>query len=488
VPPLALAYVIADETALEDHMNTRHTSLVLILALGLLLAAIATGPLLLRAGELSQVYLPLLGAPVPQPPPGTTSLVSVATDGTPGNYGSESASIAAGGRHVAFASWANNLVPGDTNAVTDIFVRDLEMRLTTRVSIASNGQQANGHSSYPVISADGRYIAFESSATNLVPDDTNNFCGFGLYPTDNCQDIFVHDRQTGETTLVSRATGGLQANYSSHNPAISADGRFVAFSSYANNLTPDSYVREGIYVHDRLTGETTRVSVASDGTPANEQSLYASISADGRLVAFASSATNLIPDGNLRWDIYVHDRESGQTAQVSVASDGTVGNNDSMSAPSISADGRYVVFSSYATNLVPGDTNAGSDIFVHDRITGLTTRVSVATGGIQASSSYYHLSTAISATGRFVVFESDAPDLVPGDTNYSGDIFIHDLQTVKTIRVSVSTSGEQGDALSAGPSISGDGRFVVFISWAHNLIPNDTLWTKDVYLHSYAPD
>ena len=250
---------------------------------------------------------------------------------------------------------------------------------TTRLSVASDGSEGNGSSALPAISADGRYVAFESLARNLVSDDTNNFA-----------DIFVHDRQTGETTRASVASDGAEANHASLAPGISADGRYVAFWSSASNLVPDdTNDTADIFVRDRHTGETTRVSVSSDGTEANGFSAFIpTISADGRYVAFQSSATNLVSgDTNNFADIFVHDRQTGETTRASVAGDGTEGNNSS-DYPSISADGRYVAFHSSASNLVPDDTNDTADIFVHDRQTGETTRVSVASDGTEVSRPY----------------------------------------------------------------------------------------------------
>jgi Tol biopolymer transport system component len=233
----------------------------------------------------------------------------------------------------------------------------------------------------------------------------------------------VHDRLTGQTTRVSVASDGAQGNGDSECPSISADGRYVAFASLASNLVPgDTNGRMDIFVHDRLTGQTTRVSVASDGTEGNGDSGFPSISADGRYVAFASLASNLVPgDTNGTWDVFVHDRLTGQTTRVSVASGGAQGNGDSR-FPSISADGRYVAFQSYASNLVPGDTNGVLDVFVHDRLTGQTTRVSVASDGTQGDS--YSFGSSISADGRYVAFASYASNLVPGDTNGWADVFV----------------------------------------------------------------
>ena len=422
--------------------------------------------------------------------PGNTTRVSVASDGTQSNHDSYNPSISADGRFVAFESEATNLVSGDTNNFRDIFVHDRQTGQTTRVSVASDGTQSNQHSYNPSISADGRYVAFESEATNLVSGDTNNH-----------QDIFVHDRQTGQTTRVSVASDGTQANDYSYNPSISADGRYVAFISYASNLVggdteppilpsttslpnnPASKVTGGVsqvFVHDRQTGATTLVSVAIDGSEGNDHSEEVSISADGRYVAFASSATNLVSgDTNKHPDIFVRDLQTNQTTRVSVASDGTQANNFSFE-PSISADGRYVAFMSWADNLVSGDTNGDWDIFVHDRQTGATIRVSVATGGGQAAGRSQ--SPSISADGRYVAFASSASNLVSGDTNNHPDIFVHDRQTGVTMQVSVASDGTQTYAFSSDPSISADGRYVAFGSEADNLVSGDTNGRFDIFV------
>jgi Tol biopolymer transport system component len=396
--------------------------------------------------------------------------VSVASDGTQGNGASALPSISADGRYVAFLSGASNLVPGDTNGVDDVFVHDRLTGQTTRVSVASDGTEGNGHSESPSISADGRYVAFASYASNLVPGDTNGV-----------MDVFVHDRLTGQTTRVSVASDGTQGNGESRYPSISADGRYVAFMSYASNLVPgDTNGVMDVFVHDRLTGQTTRVSVASDGTQGNGDSVSPSISADGRYVAFMSYAYNLVPgDTNGKADVFVHDRLTGQTTRVSVASDGTQGNDGSGGA-SISANGRYVAFVSGASNLVPGDTNGVDDVFVHDRLTGQTTRVSVASDGTQGNGDSWWPS--ISADGRYVAFMSWASNLVPGDTNGTWDVFVHDRLTGQTTRVSVASDGTEGNSDSIYPSISADGRYVAFQSWASNLIPRDTNGAWDVFV------
>lgn len=281
---------------------------------------------------------------------------------------------------------------------------------------------------------------------------------------------------------------------------MSADGRYVAFHSNASNLVlGDNNGAYDVFVHDRNTGQTTRVSVASNGSEANNNSCggsstWATISDDGSYVGFQSDADNLVPnDGNGVDDIFVHDRTTGKTTRISVASDGTQGNNASAYAD-ISANGRYIAFKSNANNLVQGDTNQVQDVFVRDLETGKTTRVNVASDGSQANNSYdVFTNPAISADGRYVAFDSNANNLVPGDTNqftnFEGeiedalDVFLHDRQTGKTTRVSVASDGSQGNNSSYVPAITGDGRYVVFYSEASNLVSADTNQWQDVFVH-----
>ncbi|WP_256867937.1 calcium-binding protein [Candidatus Entotheonella palauensis] len=396
--------------------------------------------------------------------------ISMNSDGSEANNSSFEASLSADGRFVAFESNANNLVLGDTNETTDIFVHDCDTRDTTRVSIASNGSQANGRSAESHISADGRFVVFRSAASNLVPGDTNNEI-----------DIFVHDRSSGETTRVSVASDGSQANDFNFAGRLSADGRFVSFGSDASNLVPgDSNAVCDSFVHDRLTGQTTRVSVASDGSQANDFSFApGSLSADGRFIVFDSDASNLVPgDTNMAADVFVHDRQTGGTTRVSVASDGTQGNHFSL-AGNISANGQIVVFTSSASNLVPGDANGESDILVHDRLTGQTTRINVARDGTQANGG--SADSHISADGQLVVFESLADNIVPGDTNHESDIFVHDRGTGQTLRVSVIPDDLQANGPSQRGHLSADGQVVAFSSLANNLASDDANDHTDIF-------
>ena len=398
------------------------------------------------------------------------SLVSLTTGGSQGNDQSRFPSLSPDGRFIAFNSWANNLVGGDTNNTSDVFVHDRQTGQTTCVSVASNSTLGNNYSSSPALSADGQVVAFWSYANNLVSGDTN---GMG--------DAFVHDRQTGQTTRVSVATGGGQGTSGSDYPTLSADGRFVAFQSLAANLVGgDTNAAQDIFVHDRQTAQTTRVSVATGGTQGNGNSYGPMLSADGRFVVFGSSANNLVSgDTNGAADVFVHDRQTGQTTRVSVASDGSQGNNDS-GGSTLSVDGRLVAFSSSASNLVSGDTNGVNDVFVYDRQTGQTTRISVASDGTQGNS--YSSRPAISADGRFVTFESWASTLVSDDTNGASDGFVYDRRTGRTTRVSVATDGSQGNNESYYPVPSADRRFIAFESRTSTLVSSDTNGQWDVFV------
>ncbi len=267
------------------------------------------------------------------------------------------------------------------------------------------------------------------------------------------------------TERMSVSTAGVQGNNDSYMPVVSADGRFVAFCSYASNM--DASSASGVFVRDRQLGLTERVSVDSAGTPVNGFYWRIAISADGRFAAFETDAANLVPnDTNGTWDVFVHDRQTGVTERASTDSAGLESNGPSHQ-PSLSPDGRFVAFYSSATNLAPGDANLVDDVFVHDRQTGLTERVSLGQGGAEGN----NLSRwpSISADGRFVAFESSASNLVSWDANPWTDVFVRDRLNGTTELVSVSSTGVQGDNVSGFPSISPDGRYVTFSSNASNL-------------------
>lgn len=345
-----------------------------------------------------------------------TALVSVSpTAGLAENGGSFSPSLSADGRLIAFSSEATNLVAGDMNGKADIFLHDRLTGATTLVSVSPTGEIALGGASLsPSISADGRIVAFDSEAKNLVAGDTNNL-----------EEIFVRDLAAGATELVSVSLTGGSANNNSYQASISADGRFVAFTSDALDLVAgDTNTASDVFLYDRLAAATTLVSVSltggvADGTSGSDT---ASVSADGRFVAFSSRATNLVAgDTNGSDDIFVRDTVLGTTELVSVSL--TVVPAGASISPSISADGRFVAFGSSSSQLVAGDTNGQTDVFVRDRQAGTTIRVNVTSTGAQALDGGSEL-PRISANGRYVAFRSDATDLVPGDNNRKRDVFV----------------------------------------------------------------
>jgi Tol biopolymer transport system component len=396
--------------------------------------------------------------------------VSVSSRGRQGNGSSLGPSLSADGRFVAFRSTASTLVPGDTNRVQDVFVRDRRAGTTTRISVAGDGSEANGESGGAAISGDGRIVAFWSDASNLVPGDT-----YGR------KDVFVRDRSASTTTRVSVSSEGRQANGPSRAPALSGNGAIVAFRSDASNLVADDTNETGdIFVHDRRTGETTRVSIDSRGGQSNGRSRDPALNGIGRFVAFRSEASNLAPhDTNGAGDIFVHDRKTGATTRASVDSRGRGASGCGVTGcgcdPVLSADGRFVSFWSSATNLVPADTNGAWDVFVRDLRRHTTTRVSVWSGGSQGEGSSGE--PWLSGNGRVVAFASLAP-LTVEDGNEDWDVYIHDRRTGLTTLV----TERQAGGLSTDPALSRNGRYVAFYSFATKLVGGDTNRRADVFV------
>lgn len=402
------------------------------------------------------------------------TLVSVALDDTAaaGNL-SEDPVVSANGRFVAFHSFAFNLVPNDFNGRRDVFVRDLQNGTTTLVSVNLSGvETSNGTSENPTISADGRYVVFESDASDLVPNDTNTQ-----------RDIFLRDLQTGTTTLVSlnnARTGG--GNQSSVNAVITANARYVAFSSFASDIVDfDNNNTVDIFVYSIATGQMRMVSCniacTSPGNAASympnlpkDKAPRAVFSKDGRHLVFESQATNLTgtpdPNGNSP-DVFVRDLEVGITKVLSADPFLTATANGSSTTPIISGNGRFVFFQSTATNLTPNDTNNGLDLFVCDLNSNEKTLVSVTTtntgSDIHPNSHFFPVA---SDDGRYVIFQSNAKTYVTNDSNNEIDVFRRDLQTNTTTLISVNTSGgtNAGDSV-LGAVMSTNGRFVAFIGF-----------------------
>lgn len=396
-------------------------------------------------------------------------------------------SVSDDGRYIAFESDDSGLVSLDINGVTDIFVHDRQTGTTERVSVDSLGVEGNAASYSSRISGDGRYVVFLSDSDNLVVGDSNTFT-----------DVFVHDRQTDSTERVSVDSLGAEATLGVMNspfygrrPDISIDGRYVVFQSESDDLVAgDINGTFDVFVHDRQTDVTERVSVDSLGNESNDFSTndtteehQISISGDGRYVVFASLASNLVGgDADGINDIFVHDRQLDTTEIISVDSLGNQGNANSFS-PSISNDGRYVAFKSISTNLVSSDTNVRPDIFVHDLQTGSTERVSVDSSGSEGDQNSF--SPSISGDGRYVAFRSNSTNLVSGDGNADYDVFVHDIQTGETEIVSVNSLGDEGDNNSITPSISRNGQYVVFESLATNLVAGDTNGVSDIFFFDF---
>ncbi len=439
-------------------------------------------------------------------PPGAVGVIersSIADDLTEGDAGSGGVSISGDGRFVAFSSAASNLVPNDTNNFTDVFLRDTCLGASSgcvpsvvRVSVATDGSQANGFSFSPAISANGRYVAFTSDADNLVSGDTNHF-----------PDIFVRDTCFGapvgcvaSTVRVSLNNDGTQILLQNGEPAINADGRFVAFGSgMVDYYYGPSF---NIFVRDTCAGvlvgckpSTTLISALPSGQAGSIDSESPAISSNGRFVAFQSADQMTFDDTDQVGDVFLRDTCIGapagckpSTVLVSIGDDGSQSANGVSRDVSINATGRFVIFNTFNSNGQP------SAVFVRDTCVGApigckasTTRVSVASAGAVGTSD--SRGGSLSDDGRFIAFESDATNLVSGDTNNATDIFVRDTCVgtpvgcaPSTIRVSVTLDGVQANGSNGGPAISGNGRFVVFGSSASNLAPGDANKADDVFL------
>jgi len=432
------------------------------------------------------------------------------------------------GHLVGMTADASNLVPDDTNGQPDVYIYNFNTRELTKVTVAAGGTSPPSSgvsgSSEVRVSSDGRYYVLSSTDASAAKPAPGTAAKVGA-DTNNVSDIFLYDKQADDTTRVSvpnladQGTLGTEADKSSLEPALSSDGRYVVFWSNARNLvTGDSNRYADIFLHDRQTGTTKRVSVpnlADQGTLGTEaagvsfnagNSFSPSVSDDGRYVAFRSQATNLVLNDSSGdstnaylkgTDIFVHDIQTGETTRVSVpnlADQGTLGTeaNNNSGNPEISADGKFIVFKSDATNLVVGDTNNScdlnfdtvfdencTDIFLYEIGTGVLTRLSVDSNGVESNGACF--SPSINSDGLYVAFECNASNLVAGDTNGKYDIFVHKTSTGATTRVSVASDGTQGDGDSGSASISGNGQYVAFDSDATTLVAGDNNGFKDVF-------
>lgn len=410
---------------------------------------------------------------------GLTDLLSLAPGGGQGNAASGTGPVHAlamtpDARHVAFVATASNLVPGDTNNQFDVFRLDRLTGTIVRCNLGPGGVQSNNQCYLPDISADGAIVAWNGSASNLVPGDVNGF-----------EDVFVRDVAAGTTELVSVNNLGVQGNLPSQSPSLSGDGRYVAFWSGATNLAPSDGNGTGdIFVRDRLLNRTLPLTILPSGIQANANSGSPSINRLGTHVVFRSSASNLVfADTNGVDDLFLYDLQVNTLVRVAQPPGITQSNGDS-AWPTISTDATVIAFESDASNLVPGDTNGVRDVFVQNLLTGVIRRASVDSNGVQgdAVSDEAHLS----ADGQHVVFSSVATNLVANDTNGFQDVFVHHLATGVTARISRSTAAlGNANQASSYPVVSADGLEAVFTSAASNLVSMDTNLSHDVFVRRW---
>jgi Tol biopolymer transport system component len=382
---------------------------------------------------------------------GEVLLCSNSSAGTLGNSVSDAPMMSSDGRYLVFSSLADNLATGDTNGKRDIYRKDLSTGEATRCSTSTSGGEPNQDCNNPSISADGRYIAFESVAWNLVSDDTNN-----------TYDVFCKDLVTGNLIRCSTDSSGTQGDQESTNPCMSSDGKFIAFESAATNLVAgDTNNCRDIFRKNLATGETLRCSADASGIQDNNTCYRPRLSQDGRYVVFESAASNLVStDTNGEWDIFRKDMVSGEIVICSTDSSGTQADGSSKYA-AMSTDGKYVSFRSDAANLVAGDYNANFDIFLKDLSNGQTVCCSTNPAGSFVNGIGER--SAVSDDGRFVVFEARSYFLVGSSGPGSTSIYLKDLSTGRVLHCANSSiiGGQYG---GLNPSISSDGRYVAFES------------------------
>ena len=401
-----------------------------------------------------------------------TARASVHTDGTQGELGNSNlAAVGGAGRFVAFESGAWTLVDGDGNGTTDVFLRDTAAPSTERISVSSTGIEGNGESTHPSVSEDGRFVAFVSSARNLV-----------IPPTAFSRShVYLRDRQAGTTTLVSATLAGTEGSASSDFPSLSADGRYVAFTSLAADLVdPPTNGYQHVFRYDRITGEIRLVSRHDDGTEAGQACYHPSISGDGNLVVFHTHASLEWRDQTSNRDVYVRDIAAAHTALVSVASNGVEAGSLHSQNPVISADGSRVAFESTADNLVPG-VGGMPHIYVRSLGGASTSLASVSDNGTPGNGASYFPS--INANGSSVAFQSDATNFVP-DGNGWADVFVH-RAGVPIERASVpddALGDPEGNGWSWNPAIGSDGGTVAFESWSTDLVADDTNGFADIFV------
>lgn len=389
--------------------------------------------------------------------------------------------ISQDGRITVFESNSGQLTPEDQNYTADIFAYDRVTKKIELVSRTPTGAPANGRSELPSVSADGRFVAFASYAQNLLPAGT---------PSCDCRNLFVVDRQTKQVTLVNRNTLGLRIDAEPtfpwiNRPMISGDGRTVAFVTRNPGNPNDTENDPDVVVRDIMAQVTRPASLDTQGNMTPEGAHDPSLSHDGRYAVFTTFSALSTDDTNQTVDVYLRDMQLMRTTLISRAHTGYQAPNRASTEPLISADGRYVIYLSRATNIVEHDTNNANDVFLYDTHSGQTKRVSVSTRGLQADADSYQAD--ISSDGRYVTYMSAASNLVLGDVSTTYDVFLHYRDFGVTRRVNrASHDGVVADAASFTPSISGDGKAIAFKSYATNLAPLGTA-TRDQLYMTYNP-
>jgi Tol biopolymer transport system component len=467
----------------------------------------------------------------------STILVSANTNGLPGNAASHSAAMTPDGRYVAFVSAASDLVPSDTNGIPDMFLWDLQSGQTTLVSVGAKSTSASypgGSSESPVITPDGRYVAFQSTATNLVPGVpasgdvyvrdllTSNtiWASIGarvqVYATFHTSNAFCYNQQitadgqfvayeaspntggqltsgiilryslvTGLTDLVDTNAAGVNSAYEDFRSlSMTTDGRFIAYIGHTNGGT-------GATTCVRLWDANTATTTVISGDLSNNVPVYSTchsplIDSTGQFVTFLSSATNMTTNVLVgTYHIYRRDLAAQTTTLLDADMNGVGSPLGPATRPALSADGRFVAFECPDANLVPGDRNHCSDVFVRDLVSGGAELISPHDPALPSATPNGEsllATTAVSPDGRYLAFASEADNLAPGDTNGCRDVFVRDLWMGTNVLASVATNGFSGDSVSTDPSISRDGRFVAFTSLADNLVSGDTNRVQDVFV------
>lgn len=403
--------------------------------------------------------------------------VSVGSSGVEANRSSFYVHLSQNGRFVTFESWASNWAPdGDVNFV-DIFMRDRVANVTRKVTFSHTGSTADESSFDPIITADGRYIVYNSYARNLVPHDDNGDIPF----TREGIDLFLYDWNTGTNQRVSLNDQGEEINGNSVG-TITPDGNYVIFASNGRNVIEgdsNPYSRAALYLRNWRTGEIERLTHGIDGQFPNGGIDLIHASYDGRYIIFRSEASNLVPgDTNGVADVFMYDRQTKTTRIVSRPANGIA--NEHSSPGGITYDGQYAVFRSFASNLVPNDTNGEADIFLYETATGNISRVNLAPSGQQAN--HESKEPSICGNGRFVSFTSDATNLVPGDTNNQRDVFLVDLERNEVFVVTKNDQGEWGNGRAHRSFIAADCRTIGFSTEASNIIPDDTNGSRDLFV------